>query len=127
MKIGALGDIVFEFSEIYSNSIEELARSSSWKYAEHEIIKGKSRLQRLGRELDTVNFRGRFIDSFCDPIEEIRKLKNEAEKDQPLMLVIGEEIFGKFVIESISESWISTEKDGKPKIIEFEVILREYN
>lgn len=126
MKIGALGDIVFEVSEEYTNSITEIKRQSSWKYAEHEIIKGKSRLQKLGRQLDTVTFTGRFVDYFCNPLSELKRLKAEAEKKDPLVLVLGDEVFGDFVIESISETWHETDGAGNPRLVEFEVQLKEY-
>lgn len=124
--VGALGDIAFEISESYINSFEELKRQKTWKYAEHEIVKGKSRLQRLGRQLDTVTLSGRFVDYFCVPSSEIKRLEEEAEKIEPLVLVIGEETFGEFVIESISETWRETDNMGHPRVIEFEVSLKEY-
>ncbi|MBI4691692.1 MAG: phage tail protein [Nitrospirae bacterium] len=127
MKIGAIGDFVFELSGEYANSIDELKRQRSWKYAEHEIVKGKSKLQSLGRQLDTVSFSGRFVDYFCIPIDEIHRLQDEAEKDEPLSLAIGDESFGEFVIESISETWRETDGSGNPRVIEFEVNLKEYN
>lgn len=127
MKIGALGDIAFEFSEKYANSIDEMKRSRSWKYAEHEIVRGKSRLQGLGRQLDTVSFSGRFVDYFCKPIEEMRRLEAEADKKEPLVLVLGDETFGEFVIESIFETWREVDGSGNPRVIEFEVQLKEYN
>lgn len=126
MRIGALGNIVFEFSETYANTLSELKRQKTWKYAEHEIVKGKARLQRLGRQLDTVTLQGRFVDYFCHPLQEIKKLEKEAEKKEPLVLVIGDEIFGEFVIESISETWIETDGQGHPRVIEFEITLKEY-
>jgi len=126
MKIGVLGDIAFEVSEKYINSIIEIKRQSNWKYAEHEIVKGKSRLQRLGRQLDTVTFTGRFVDYFCNPLSEIKRLKAEAEKKELLALVLGDEVFGDFVIESISETWQETDGVGNPRVIEFEVQLKEY-
>jgi phage protein U len=127
MKIGALGDIAFEFSERYANSIDELKRGRSWKYAEHEIVKGKSKLQGLGRQLDTVSFSGRFVDYFCYPLDEMHRLEAEAEKGEPLVLVLGDETFGEFVIESISETWRDVDGSGNPRVIEFEVSLKEYN
>ncbi|MBI3584194.1 MAG: phage tail protein [Nitrospinae bacterium] len=127
MNIGVLGDIAFEISEDHINNINELKRSRTWKYAEHEILKGKSRLQSMGRQLDTVSFSGRFGDYFCNPLEEIHKLEKEAEKGESLVFVFGDEIFGEFVIESVSETWRETDGLGNPKVIEFEVSLKEYN
>ncbi|HOP33226.1 MAG TPA: phage tail protein [Candidatus Hydrothermia bacterium] len=126
MKIGVLGGIVFEVSQLYVNSFSEIKRESTWKYAEHEIVKGKSRLQKLGRQLDTVTIAGRFVDYFCHPISEIKKMKTEAEKKEPLVLVVGDEVFGDFVIESINETWQETDGAGNPRVIEFEVQLKEY-
>lgn len=127
MKIGVLGDIAFQVSEHSINSFEELRRERSWKYAEHEIVKGKSKLQALGRQLDQVTFSGKFISTFCVPTAEMKRLEDEAEKDEPLPFVVGEEIFGEFVIERVAETWRETDGLGRPLVIEFEVQLKEYN
>jgi len=126
MRIGVLGDIVFEVSQSKVYSPESLRRQSTWKYAEHEIIKGKSRLQKLGRQLDTVSLTLRFVDYFCVPLAEVKRLKEQAEKKEPLTLVIGDEVFGDFVIESIAETWVETDGNGNPRLIEVEVQLKEY-
>ncbi len=126
MNVGCLGEIVFECSEEYTNTIAELKRQKTWKYAEHEIVKGKARLQKLGRQLDTITLQGKFVDYFCNPSSEIKKLENEAEKKEPLVLVLGDETFGEFVIETIVETWKETDGTGNPRIIEFEINLKEY-
>lgn len=126
MTIGSLGDIVFECSEVYLNTFSDLKRQKTWKYAEHEIIKGKAKLQKLGRQLDTITFQGKFADYFCKPLTEIKMLEDEAEKKEPLVLVIGDETFGEFVIESIIETWKETDGIGNPRVIEFEIALKEY-
>ncbi len=127
MKIGALGDIAFEFTKYHSNSFDELKRERSWKYAEHEIVKGKGKLQALGRQLATISFSGKFIDTFCVPLAEINRIVEEAEKQEPLVFVVGEETFGDFVIEMIAETWRETDGIGTPRVIEFDVALKEYN
>ena len=125
MRTGVLGDIVFEVSQSKVYSPESLRRQSTWKYAEHEII-GKSKLQKLGRQLDTVSITLRFVDYFCVPLTEVKRLKEQAGKKEPLTLVIGDEVFGDFVIESIAESWVETDGNGNPRLIEVEVQLKEY-
>jgi phage protein U len=127
MRLGCLGDIVFEFSEQHANTFSELKRQRTWKYAEHDIIKGKARLQKLGRQLDAISLTGKFVDYFCSPLEELRRLTEEAEdKKDPLVLVLGDEAFGEFVIESIQDSWRETDGNGNPRVIEFEITLKEY-
>ncbi len=127
MEIGALGDIAFEFSEDFSNSIDELRRQRTWKYAEHEIVSGKSKLQSLGRQLDVIAFSGRFLDSFCVPLTEITRLADAADNEEPLPFAVGDEAFGDFVVESITETWKEVDGDGNPRVIEFDIALKEYN
>lgn len=126
MRLGCLGDIVFEVSERHINAMSELKRERRWSYAEHEIIKGKARLQMLGRQLDTVTIAGRFVHWFCKPLLEIKRLEEEAEKKEPLVLVMSDETLGEFVIESITETWKEVDNEGNPRVIEFEMTLREY-
>ena len=136
MKIGALGDIVFEITSDpadmggtspFANSIDELKRERSWKYAEHDIVKGRGKLQALGGQLASVSFSGKFVDCFCVPLTEINRIVEEAEKGEPLVFVVGDEVFGEFVIEKISETWSETDGNGNPRVIAFDVSLKEYN
>jgi len=126
MQWGALGSIAFQVSSNYARSVTELSREHTWKYAEHEIAKDKSRLQWLGRQLDKITFKGKFFDWFCDPKTEIDKLIAEADKKEPLVLVIGNETLGEFVIEKIQETWKNVSAKGKLRVVEFEVTLKEY-
>ena len=126
MQWGALGSITFQVSSDCARSITELSREHIWKYAEHEIAKDKSRLQWVGKQLAKITFKGKFLDWFCDPKTELDKLIGEADKKEPLVLVIGNETLGEFVIEKIQETWKSMSTNGKLKVVEFEATLKEY-
>jgi len=124
--VAVLGNITFQVSEKYALALYEFKRTHTYKYAEHEMAKGKARLQRLGKQLDTVTLSGKFVYPFCIPAKEMKRLLEEAERQEALPLVVGEQLIGEFVIEKIEETWIETDSQGHPRVIEFTLELKEY-
>ena len=122
-----LGDIAFEVSSEYARTISEMTLEHTYKYAEHEIITGKSKLQYLGKQLDKIGFKGILSDYFCNPEDEIKKLMNEANKRKPLVFVVGENVLGEFIIEKIRQTWKDVSVSGKVRTIEMEIELKEYH
>ena len=123
---GSLGDVAFEVSYEHVNSIGEAAFEHQYRYAEHQIVMGKSKLQWIGKELTKATLKGVLSDAFCKPKKEIEKLKKEASKNEPLVFVIGDEIIGLFVIERIKETYKEVSSKGDVRLIEFEAHLKEY-
>ena len=94
--IGSLGNYVFKIF----NSPEELEERVEYSYA---TIETPERLLAFsGKELREIKLRFHFfrLDSL-KPEEEIKKLKEEAKKESPLKLIIGNEVIGDFVIKNI--------------------------
>lgn len=124
--LGAWGDIVFEVSEQTIRGLKDLSRTSTWKYAEHEIVKGKNRLQTLGRQLDEVEIKAVLAHPFCKPAQDLKKLKEKADAKKAYPLVIGDEYFGEFVLTELSENWLETDSEGHPRVVEISMKLKEY-
>lgn len=118
-----LGNIQFELIT-YFNGIKE---SSSYNYAQHERINQKPLLQFLGENLNAIDIKLNFHSSFCNPKEEMDKLKNVATLGSPLQFIKGNgEYVGVFVISSIESSAEQTSSEGDILSIQVELKLLEY-
>ena len=118
-----LGTIQFELIT-YFNGIQE---SSSYNYAQHERINQKPLLQFLGENLNAIVIKLNFHSSFCNPKEEMDKLKNVATLGAPLQFIKGNgDYVGVFVISSIESSTEQTSSEGDILSIQVELKLLEY-
>jgi phage protein U len=124
---GSLGSINFVVSSSYVRSADELTKHKKYKYAKLEIIKGKSRIQSLGEDSDRITMRGIFSDNFCKVEYEIKKIEYEARKKEGLVLVVGEDLLGVFVIEKFRVVAKEVSNKGKLRLVEFEMNLLEYH
>ena len=98
-----LGTIQFELIT-YFNGIKE---NSSYNYAQHERINQKPLLQFLGENLNAIDIKLNFHSSFCNPKEELDKLKNVATIGTPLQFIKGNgDYVGVFVISSIEFNFV---------------------
>lgn len=102
--IGSYGDVVFNVSAEQVKTFGDFSRETRIKFAKHEIYNGKPVLQHTGAENCTVSMSIQLKASLgVNPKQEIDKLKQLADAGEEKPLVIGEEILGKYVLESISE------------------------
>jgi phage protein U len=119
-----LGNIKFNLIT-YFNGLE---MGNKYDYAEHQVIEGKAKLQYSGEALESNQIRLNFHSSFCDPREELKKLKELAKKHQALDFMFGNgEQKGKHVIEEINGVTSQTDKLGNIVAIEVYVRLKEHN
>ncbi len=123
--VGSLGEIVFE--GILTPEKESFKRKRQYNWAEIGSLK-KPMLQRIGDKLDEVEFEIKLV-KFGDfePEDWLEKLYNEAEKEEPLTLIIGDYVEGDFVIVSIEETLKATDSKGNIVAIYVKVKLKEYN
>ena len=118
-----LGEIEFELIT-YFNGIEETV---SYNYAEHERINNKPVLQFMGMNLQEQNIKLNFHNSFCVPKDEIKKLKDVANKATPLKFIKGNgEYLGVFVVSEIVSTTDQTSKEGDLISVQVDLRLREY-
>lgn len=118
---GSLGDIVFSLLKAPETiEIEEKA-----KFAKISIFKSKEKLHFTGLEANSIRLSIFFDISFCNPkeeIEKIRQLKNEAKAEN---LTIGDINYGKFVIQDFKTSIIKTFPNGQIMSARLEITLIE--
>jgi phage protein U len=107
--LAQLGDIVFELLKEPLKWDGEKA----WRYAEHPIIWGETKLQYTGHEPRAFNLSIRFHASFCDPEMELQRLEAQAWKRgtdgfrMPLAFILGSgEVLGKYVITEIGREYV---------------------
>jgi phage protein U len=121
MQYASFGEIVFK---VYSYL--EHRETNEYAVAKHRTIFAPSSLQFLGDELLSLEVKVGFHRDFCDPLEEYQKLKDIAKEGLPKKLIIAEQVYGDFVIESITAEVKQVDMWGKPVAIYCNVKLTEY-
>jgi phage protein U len=121
MQYASLGEIVFK---VYSYL--EHRETNEYAVAKHRTIFAPSSLQFLGDELLSLEIKVGFHRDFCDPLEEYQKLKDLAKEGLPKKLIIAEQVYGDFVIESITAEVKQVDMWGKPVAIYCTMRLTEH-
>lgn len=106
--IGMLGLIPFVCQDKKVLTFKDLQRSRTMRFAKHDVIGKKPVLEKMGMDLNKVSFTMQLKQNLLKNVPGIvpttiiiyNKLMEQAE---PLTLIIGGEILGKYVIESIDE------------------------
>lgn len=102
--IGNLGSLSFICSSDKVLTFQELSRSHETRWAKHEVIGKKPKLEWVGEGLSSVDLSIRFDSSLgVSPAKSMKKLKDMMENRLYKTLVIGGEYLGKYVIESVEE------------------------
>jgi len=117
-----LGTIRFEGSKGFS-SLEE---SFAVNYAQHERIKSKPRLERVGDVLDTISFEMLLHSQFTDPEADIAILRDYMQNGEILPLILGTgKVLGNFVIPSFTKTTEFTDPSGNLISVSLSVELLE--
>lgn len=96
-----LGEITYE--GVYGPSSFESSLTAN--YAEHALIEGKPRLQKIGENLEDLTLDISLRAAFCDPEAELNKLYRYLASGEVLPLVFGNGgVYGYFVLAGISVS-----------------------
>jgi phage protein U len=94
-----LGSIIFEGLK----GFESFASTKEANYAEHALIEGKPKLQRVGDNLENLQVSVLFDVAFCSPQSEVDALEAARSAGEILPLIMGDGRFaGTFVIKSAS-------------------------
>ncbi|WP_022850652.1 phage tail protein [Limisalsivibrio acetivorans] len=125
--IGSLGDVVFEVSSTRVRTFDALRREHSAKYAKHEILSGKPVLEHTGGGNTKISFTMQFVSSLgVNPIDELARLRSLLDAGEPLPLFFGDKQYGKYCIESISETHKTIDNQGRTHTAEAQVSLIEH-
>ncbi|HHK6005683.1 TPA: phage tail protein [Neisseria subflava] len=118
-----LGDVRFETLQSFSS----LEAQHSAKFAKHEVLKGRPRLQAMENELTTLRFGLKLHWMFGNPDTAYKGLLAALEAQQAVSLVYGSGRFvGWFVIESLTERTLIQDSKGRTAARELDVELTEF-
>lgn len=129
-KIGSLGNVVFEVSHEKVRTFEELTRTSTPRWATHEVIGKRPLLQFIGPGLDTSSLTIRFDVRFgVNPRKEIAQLVEYERLGKALPFLLGGKPVGKggmWVITGLEQEWTSIDNRGNLLAATVNLSLEEY-
>lgn len=128
--IAILQDVIFEVSNLFVNTFDNLSRTSKSKYATHEIIGQKPKLEFIGFELDEITFEmnlTRQLFGFIDPMWQVKKVRNYKETKQVLNFTMGSTVYGQYVIETVQDKATHIDNHGNIYRVVLTVTMKEYN
>ncbi|KAA0257219.1 hypothetical protein FHQ18_11685 [Deferribacter autotrophicus] len=124
MVWGSLGSIIFEVHKTPNKG--SFIRKHRFDYARITTFQ-KPKVQYLRENLEEIEFEMRFyFYSGIDPLMESKKLLDEARKKEPLTLMVGDNVIGRFVIEEVEETYKITDNKGNLIDMGVKVRLLEY-
>lgn len=127
--IGALGDILFKVSINDVNTFQDFTRSSSGRWAYHEVHMQKPKGEFLGPDLDTITFKMQLQSMLGrHPRYDMEKLMQYTRDGKPLLLVIGGDAMGyyRWIVESVEQLYKDVDNKGNVISAELTVTLKEY-
>jgi len=124
--IGSFGSIAFEVP-LAPDTGASHSRSAEW--AQHEVVGGAPALEKTGRGGDeyqmNVRLRRRWGDTVVDVASELESLRRKVDDGTPERLIIGEENFGRFVLESVNTTY-QRMTGGRVDAATADLTFREY-
>lgn len=122
MTWGVLGDIQFQVDE----APRSFRHKEGTQFAEHARLGQKSTLQNVGEQLQTLDLSFRFAIGWCDPDEQLQRLRDARTAAQPMPLILGRGIFsGNYVVTTVNTTLEQTSAEGQTELIEVSVVLKE--
>ena len=119
-----LGDYTFSLDTAAYN---ELKRASSWRWSPQERIDNNPAMQYTGKGADQIDLSGVILPHYKGGLAQINKMRDEADKGKPLLLVDGQGlIHGDWVILSIEETKQQFIQNGLATNIRFTMKLSYY-
>lgn len=115
------GDLEFDVK-----NVGRIKTNYKLTYPSHALIGRKPKLQYTGMDSRKVSVPMFFHHLHCQPEKKRKELLNKAREHEAAELVLGEIIFGNFVIDSVEENFTQTTGDGKVLISEYTVSFVEY-
>lgn len=127
MRIGCLGNIVFQVSDRRIRTISSLSQSGSATYAMHQRVLGKELPEYTGSATEKIDLEI-FLSSYlgAKPQMELRKIRRAVNGGQVLPLVIGNHYYGQYVISSYSADAVTFDGELGVSACSAKVSLMEY-
>ena len=103
--VGVFGNVPFVCSHGKVLTFSKLTRERKTRWARHEVIGKKPALEWIGEDLNSVSLDIRFdMNLGTPPIVCLKALEKMQGSKEPHILLIGGEMLGRYVIESVSEN-----------------------
>ena len=120
----ALGPFRFSLS---GAAYDELTRSSRWDWKPVDRVGELPALQYTGPQNETITLSGRIIPGFTGGAEQMARMRALAGLGMPMTLIDGTgRVHGLWVIESVEDTGTKHWRDGYPRMITFNVGLKQY-
>lgn len=127
LPIGAFSDLVFECSSERVLTFDKFKRETKARYAEHKLINEKPALEFLGADLTEISFEMILHESLgVAPSEEAQRVRDLCEYGVADFLIIGNEVIGLYVIESVGDEIKFFDEYSQAQVIELDVRFKEY-
>ena len=127
MTIGNFGDVIFEVSAKRVRTFDQFKRSSKARFARHDLMVSKPRLEHVGADLDEISFAIRLdIALGINPKEELEKIQAILASGEDQLLMVGPQKVGRFVLESAEEDWPQVDNQGHILVAKVNLKLVEF-
>lgn len=129
MPLGSFGSIVFEVSSRHVLTFKDYKRETRARYASHEIIGQKPRLEYLGPDGDEISFAMQFrADRGVNPAGEADRVRRMCATGETNYFVLGGVVIGEnpWVIVSVGENEAVIDNMGRIIQNKIDVTLKEY-
>ena len=129
MKVGSLGDIVFEVRDDKIITPRNVKWTDTANFAEHSRHCSTTLVEYVGDKPDTITLLLKLSDYLgVKTMEQLKKLKAYKRSGKPLRLILGKKPYGrwKWVITKISVSMEYSDKRGNLTQADVQISLKEY-
>ena len=127
MKVGCLGDIVFEVSAGVIKTVRDVSISGSANYQKHQRHLDKELLEFVGSESDSITLSVRISKQLgVDPIKELEKISKYIKEGKSVLLTLGTRSYGKWVITKHKTKYEFFDKYGNVICADTTLTLSEY-
>ena len=122
MILGKYGGVLFQVDAKKVITWQAFSRSSTARYARHEVLHRKEALEFTGQNISSISIDIQLNAHLnISPMAEIDKLQEMLASGKSYPLTVGGRMHGRFALEKIDENWKTA--DGHGRIIVAEVAL----
>lgn len=120
-----LGDYLFSLN---TAAYQSLDRQTEYRWGSQERFGAHEALQFLGPGGDTINLAGIVYPSYRGGAGQVQELRDLAARGEPLQLIGGTgNVYGRWVVEGITEKQGEFAPMGTPRKQEFTVKMRHFD
>lgn len=126
--VGIFGKLPFVCSESVMLTFSKLSRERKARWAKHDVIGKKPTLEWIGEDLNSVSLSIRLDTNLgVPPIVGFKLIEKMQASKEPHILLIGGEMLGRYVIDSVSETRKFHTGLGICQVAEVTLNLTEYS